>query len=455
MKLSTATNFKPINLMAILICIFIPTFYALCQEISISFDSTNRFFVVNEKLNRELSFLTTYDKLIEAKLFQISDTSFAFEIYYYKDKKILKDRIILSQKDFGGLRAKFDSLISFHKYQLDGLNQEGRIRLIVTSSCLSLGFYGWAIPQILESKNPMAFYTTVGALGIIAPYFLTSNKSVQRADAMLFYYGGTRGIAHGYFLSDIIKIFGNNDRNHLAFSFLFSLGEAIGGYNLAKKLQFSDGTAGSIQVFADFGLLLGLGTSKVLALNTKNSSAIPLLSSLGGSILGYYTAENKNYTYGNGFVFETSGYLGAYTGFSIANLLNIKNDKTIISYVMLSGIASAALTHLMLLKDIHFTTAQGIFSQLGTTGFTLLGAGLGLSISHGREDKGKVVTTLSALTGLVGFAAFYYYFSQEQMPIKPKFSIQFSPQSSLFLLSRNKVIDKNFYSPILSISFKY
>lgn len=441
--------------------IFFIYFEAFPQEIAVPFDSQGKLKSIGEEQNRKLSLFTGYDKFIEAKLFQISDSSFALEIYYIKNNEILKDRKLLGYVEFIELRTKIDTTLSKLSYTLEEPDQEGRIRLIITSIGLSLGFYGWAVPTILDVSNPIALYTTIGALGFIVPYALTTNKFISRSEAMLFYYGGTRGIIHGFFLAEFLDLgddnfFGDID-HYLTFATILSFTEAIGGFGLAHNGRLKDGTAGLIQVFGDFGLLGGLAISYVFELDNQGAGLLTLLSSFGGNIVGFHTAKKRNYTYGDDFVIETSGYLGAYLGSSITQVLNNSTSKTQVLSGLLWGLASTAFTHFKLMRDVHFTTAQGILTQLGTIGFGLLGAGIGYSAFYRSYKNEKFIMPISALTGVAGFAIFYNSFAKAQKPAhsKSSFNINFNPQSLLLGITNNQRFLLNYYLPILSVSYKF
>jgi hypothetical protein len=100
------------------------------------------------------------------------------------------------------------------------------------------------------------------------PYFLTNKTNVSYGQANLTYYGLSRGMIHGLMLSYIID--GNaRPETNFGISVVTGITEGIFGYSLVNKLKLSDGTANTITVYGDNGLMAGL-----LLSNQSNLSLI-------------------------------------------------------------------------------------------------------------------------------------------------------------------------------------
>ena len=122
------------------------------QETQISIDEEGKIEYINSELEQELGLFKEYHNFKEARLFQISDTSYVLEISYRPEDKLLRARLPLSASEVQEFKQKVMNRIE-KKAPTTVLDQEGRTKLIVGSTTLSFGYYGWVIPVYFEADD--------------------------------------------------------------------------------------------------------------------------------------------------------------------------------------------------------------------------------------------------------------------------------------------------------------
>lgn len=132
----------------------------------------------------------------------MNDTSYVLEIVYQPAEEVLRDRQKLTTAEVGELQAWVTGRYGTLEKN-PPLNQDGRTKLLVSSTLLSLGFYSYALPMALSVESgagQTAIYMLTSGAGFFGPYLWTRERSVTEGQAKLFQYEGTRGIAHGTFV---------------------------------------------------------------------------------------------------------------------------------------------------------------------------------------------------------------------------------------------------------------
>jgi hypothetical protein len=389
---------------------------ARAQEVQVPLDREGKIEIIDSDLEKKLGLFTTYQGFREARLYQISDTSFVLEITYQPADRTMKVRLPLTASEVKVLRDKVSLRITEQAPEAT-LNHEGRTSMIIGSTALSLGFYGWAVPVVLETndgKTATALYMLTSGAGFFLPLTLTNSIDVTDANAILYRYGGTRGIIHGILLNNLLLGEAATGKGQVAFGMLGSIGESIAGFSVASNM--TAGKASTIGVYGDFGLGLALGTCGLMDLfdagHEGATAAAVLLGSAGGMIAGNVLSNQQPYTRGDAIVLEGAGLLGAYIPIAALDLFGVEGGKTYDAASMLGSVAGLALAHGSLLRGKDFTTGQGVLIQLGTLGGALTGAGIAYLLSSSRAD-GTLFLTSSAIGAVGGFAITYSLFSKE------------------------------------------
>jgi hypothetical protein len=384
------------------------------QEVQVPLDREGKIEVIDSGLEKKLGLFTMYQDFREARLYQISDSSYVLEITYQLAERTIKTRLPQSASQVADLREKVSQRITVQAPETR-LNHEGRAWMLVGSAALSLGYYGWAVPvalQVEDGKTTVALYMLTSGAGFFVPLALTNNIDVTDAHAILYVYGGTRGILHGVFLNNLLFGGEATARGGIAMGMVGSLVESIAGFSIASKT--TAGTASTMGVCGDIGLGLALGTSGLLDFYDSGQeralAATILVGSGVGLVAGHLLAKDQPYTRGDAFVLEGTSLLGAYVPLAMLDLFNVKSGKTYTAVSMAGAVTGLYLAHGYLLRGKDFTTGQGIMIQLGTLGGGLIGAGIAYLLSSDRGD-GTLLLTSSAIGAVGGFALTYGQFS--------------------------------------------
>ncbi|MBT3209591.1 MAG: hypothetical protein HN704_06490 [Bacteroidetes bacterium] len=436
--------------------VFLAAFTIKAQEIQVSMDEEGKVELIDSKLEKKIRLFSEYKGMIEARLFQSSDTTYVLEILYQPADKLLKIRKPLLQEQVQDFRKMVTASIQQQAPEI-AINQEGRTKLLISTSIHSLGYYGWTVPNVLQIENNKAFvglYMLTSGAGFYIPFALTKKIRVTDADASLSIYGQSRGIGHGVFLT---LLFDENasEQAVLAMGMLASLAEGIGGYVWADRTKMTAGSASAIGVMGDFGIVIGLGTAHITGFfddfNVSKLSASILLGSAAGITSGVLLAGNQSYTKGDAYVLRSAGTLGAYVSLTAAIIAEPNNEKSYTAALTFGSIGGIAIGH-ALTKGHDFTTGQGVLISLSELAGGLIGLGTGYLISSDSDDSYKLFITTSALGAVGGFALMTNYYSKKAHVETKDFALNFNinPHGLLGLAKGNKYNINKMPMPVFS-----
>jgi hypothetical protein len=446
------------SLKLILIISLIFSGLSFAQEVQVSLDVEGKIDVITSKLEKKLLLFPEYSHFKSAHLFQLPDSSFVLEIAYKDAGKKLKARLPLSQTDVDAFRLKVSERIKTKSPKVL-LDQEGRKELIGGSVLLSLGYYGWALPAVLnvqEGKTALALYMLTGAAGFYLPLKLTENMPVTDASATLFNHAGTRGIIHGVALAGLIDETPDY-RSVLASGVVLSIAEAIYGFNAANTYNMHAGTAEVIGAGGDFGLGFGVATAYLLDIKQRGANASMLI----GSGLGYWAGKlesgNQYYTRGDAYVLRSAGMLGAYLPLAFVDLSGTDNNKI---YIGASMVGAALGLHYgrVFVEEKDFSTLQGYLIGLGEVAGGLFGAGLAYLVSSENNDNSSLFLTSSAIGATGGFWLMYNYFSPRAGSTNQASAWDFNINADglIFMAMNKKSSSKLKYQPnLISINYRF
>ncbi|MCK4338804.1 MAG: hypothetical protein KAW87_02290 [Candidatus Cloacimonetes bacterium] len=432
------------------------------QEIQIPIDEEGKIEYIDSKLEQKLGLFAEYSKFREARLFQISDTSFVLEIFYQPQEKLLKVRLPFSLEDTKNFQRKVTERIKQKEPQVV-INQEGRTKLIVGTMGLSLGYYGWAVPVALEVddvKLAVALYMFTSSAGFYIPLSVTRNIPVTDAAATLSLYGGRCGIVHGISLANLLSR-EPSGQGLSASGMLVSIVETLAGFNIANRLNISAGTAETICVGGDFGIGLGLGMAHLANFFGDDKGQAVAGSILLGSGVGLFwgklLADHQPYTRGDAHVLSATGLLGAYIPLAAVDISGTKNEKAYTAASMLGAVVGLGLGH-NLVQGKDFTTSQGNLIRLSELAGGLLGLGVAYLISSEDEDSSVLYLTLSSIGAAGGFWLMYRSYAQSARTSNKgsSWNINIRPEG-LLAFAMGKIISsaKETPLPLLTFDFRF
>ena len=380
---------------------------AAAAEIQVPFDEGGKVTVIDKALEARLGLFPEIEGFEEARLFQVSDTTFSLEIISRLGDKLQKVDRSLSRDDVLALRARVTAAIRATVPEV-ALDQSGRSAFLIGTGLLSLGYYGWALPYALHAKSGSAYggtYMLTSAVGFFGPFFLTRHRSVTDGEATMSLYGASRGIVHGWCMSALIAGEDRSWRDTVTSTMLTSLGEYATGFLVARKVGASAGTAEAVSAVGDLGLGLGWGTYYLADWGNEKLEAGAMLAGSGLGLLGGgVLSRTQHYTRGDAYVLRAVSSLGTYLG--LAASASVSDDaKAAVASSMAGSVAGLAVGHSLLLgKD--FTTGQGVVMYLSEIAGGLFGAGL-LVITGVDTDPAWPYMTASSAGALAGFWVTY------------------------------------------------
>lgn len=427
------------------------------QEINIPADTSGKIFVITSELSSKLGIFKEYEYFQEARLFKIDDSNYFLEINYKSNDLMVRKRINYNQSQLDSFRLDFSKKLASME-TIKPLDQSGRLPLVVTSTILGLGFWGWALPTTFEVDDETLFtglYLLTAGASFALPYYLTMNSEIPKAVGTYSSYGGLAGIAHGMFLFDFINGgISNASSNSVIGTILFSsISEMIINYIIAKNQNFTSGKASTMISTSVFGTFLGLAITDFLNLydTPRLWSGVTLATTGLGYLAGDILTQKQSYSEGDATVLTASGLLGAALPISLIALTESSDSKT---YSIAGSIGACVGLWLgnYITSDVDFESSHGDYIFLGTLGGALIGAGIGVMITSG--DKRNSIPLFTTAGGITGFSALYFSFKGKS----PKGSmssikLQFNPIALTYpLLIKN---DNNPSIPFLQLQFNY
>ena len=433
------------------------------QEVQIQIDEEGKIEYIDSKLEHKLGLFTEYSNFREARLFQISDTSFVLEISYQPQENLLKVRLPFSAEEAKNFQRKVTERIKQKKPQVL-LDQKRRTKLIVGTMVLSLGYYGWAVPAALDvddEKLALALYMLTSGAGFYIPFYLTRNIPVTDAAATLSFYGGTRGIVHGMSLANLFSK-KPSGQGLIASGMFVSIVEAFAGFHIANRSNMSAGTTETIGVGGDFGIGLGLGAAHLANFfDDDQGQAVAgsvLLGSAVGLLGGKLLSNHQLYTRGDSYVLGAAGLLGAYIPLAVVDISGTENEKAYTAASMIGAIVGLGLGHNLLVRGKNFTTGQGNLIRLGELAGGLLGLGVASLVSSEDDNNSTLYLTSSSIGAAGGFWLIYRSYAQSARTSNKDSSLNINIKpEGLIALAMDKVISpaQEIPLPLLTLTYRF
>lgn len=384
---------------------------AHAQETQVPLDEEGRIEAIDARLAGQLGlFVDEYPGFTEARLFEAAEGSFVLEISLRRDGRLVRERQNLSAGEAEELRMMVSRRV-VERAPAAALDQDGRFLLLGQTTFLGLGFYGWAIPTMLNVQDATSFggsYLLTASGSFFVPFLLTQGQPVSYGMANLSRSGATRGVTHGFLLYSLLAgppTLSRQDqgRARLAAGVVTSMAEGVGGYLWARDEAMDPGTSATLANGSDLGLLWGSGVSGVLG-DDNFENRLPAGLALTGAVLGVEggrrLAARRDFTWGDANVMRTGGALGTYGALAAADLLGAEDRRIFWGSAVLGSAAGGVLSDRML-DGRNFSVGQSVLVQLGT----LAGGLTGLGVATLGEGSATTFLTMGAVGATAGFAA--------------------------------------------------
>ncbi|MGB2869305.1 MAG: hypothetical protein WBD36_12700 [Bacteroidota bacterium] len=386
---------------------------SVSQELQVALDIEGRVELITPEMEEKLHLFTDVAGFKEARMFQVSDSVFVLEISYFAAEKNLKQRQTLTAEECGEFRRKVSEKLKVLPPEMV-IDQSGRPKLLTGAVGLGLGFYGWAIPSVLEVNDgrvAVALYlATSGATYAIANS-ATRTSIVTESMATAYYYGATRGIVHGASLYGIFV----GEEGSIRWALLAGMGGSVleGMYSvrLAETYGTDIGTIEAVGLLGDLGIGFGLGSSYVVDAKTGTTAGLTLLGATGGLLVGYGLTSRDQFTSGDVDVLQTAAVVCGSIAFTALDILDVKQDKQYVTGSMV-GLAVGVGIGQQLVSGKNFTSSQGTRIRLAASGGVILGLGIAQIASSDNQDR-TLYLTLGTIGALAGFGLSYAILAPE------------------------------------------
>ncbi|MBK6766688.1 MAG: hypothetical protein IPG71_10340 [bacterium] len=388
-------------------------------------DSIGKVFVITSELESRLGLFQEYPEFLEARLYQASDSGYYLEILERKDSSQVRTRVPKTAEEVVDLRHRVSLAIS-QRAPESLYNHEGRAGLIVNSAILSAGFYGWAIPVAskMDGTASVTTYFFVTAAGILGPALGTDRMDITRATAMMDFYGGSRGIAHGIAVYYALDPKEDHERAPYGWAVVTSLVERAALNAWATKSGMTAGKAAVIGVGGDFGIGLSAALASGYGLwnreHQHETGMMILAGSTAGMVAGTQLADHGHYTRGDGYVLRGIGIVGCALPAAICDVAD-QDGQTAATMAAAGSLVGLGIGH-RLLRDVDFSSSQGFTVLFAEFGFAALAM---TPVLASAVDNSGPYSLAAALSGTAGFALGYAITSKSARTIHQSTELDF------------------------------
>ncbi len=451
------------------------------QETQVAMDAAGRIQVITPELASRLGLFPDVPGFQEARLFSVADASFVLEITTSRRGTVQRERRPFSAAEADAFRRDVSERVT-SRAPSAALDQSGRTKLLVGSTVLGLGYYGWATALAFDpdnSQTAVAVYMLASSTTFFAPYLVTRNRHIPQPVANMALWGAMRGPIHGFLLSYLGDA--RSDKTRFGWSVAFGAAETITGGLVASRLGMNAGRAELTGVGGDIGMGVGLLAANVLGLDDRQrwerfqspgfpadsfptddrtlQAAVTLAASGLGLVGGYLGGGSGDWTVGDAVVFRNVTAIGAIAGLAAGDIVHQPRLITLpppapgfpaYSYYeddfsrphsasALVGTAGAMLLGRALVRGRNFTGGQGTLLTLAPLAGGLIGLGIAYwatpekpydytSPAPARDpnDHSELYLSAAAVGATAGFAALYPTLSRQAKGISSASRFDFS-----------------------------
>lgn len=405
---------------------------AAAQETAVPLDSLGKLYVIDQGLERKIGLFDDYPGFVEARLYQAADSSYALEIIQEVESQQVRRRLPRTPEDVQSLRVHVTRAVLLRSPQAI-YDQRGRGAFLVNSALLAAGFYGWAVPVAADEQDgarAVGGYFFLTAAGVLIPYFTTEQTDISRSQAMMDFYGGSRGIAHGialYYLTDPQT---DSERAPYGWAVIGSVAERLAFGQWARHVKMTEGHAAVIGVGGDAGTALSaiLASGHDLWNEDFQSAAggLVLGGSIAGIVIGDQLAKAGDYSRGDAYVLRGLTWLGAGVPAALGDVVDA-SGKDVSSMATLGGLAALGVGH-RLLRNIEFTSSQGLTVLMVEIAVATMATAV---VVTSEEDNSAPYSVAAALGGTAGFALGFSNAqrSSRELPRHSQVEFDFNPMA--------------------------
>lgn len=389
---------------------------ALAAEVQVAFDPAGRIQRVDEPLARRIGlFVDQHPGFQEARLFAVDDTTFVLEISVAQGGQFSREREVLTREQADALRADVTSRVAALPPEKERVEQGGRATLVTSWTLLGLGFYGWAFPysfDIEDGSAALGSYMLVSGASFFGPLLLTRGQPVNWGPTNMSLYGTTRGILHGWLISEMAKPdegYQNDGKTAIALAMGASVVEGIAGYAIAQSRGMSAGDVATLEVGGDYGMLWGYLASDLAGYTAEDknqdqaTATLTLATGIAGMFAGGMLAGHRAYSFGDIMVMRGGSYVGILVGTACADVGDPAESEPYSAGILLGSLAGLAVGD-RLVDGREFTVGEGTLVQLGGLAGGLTGLGL---VALTRTDDSSPYWFGTALGSAAGYAVTY------------------------------------------------
>lgn len=472
------------------------------QEIQVPVDEAGRIQVITGELARRVGLFGEVEGFREARLFQLADGSFVLEITSSPIGQLRRERRPMSAAEAAEFRRDLTARIAA-RAPTAALDHGGRVKLLVGSTLLGLGFYGWATEEAFnpqDEQTGVALYMLTAAGSFFVPFLATRTVAVSDGAATMALWGGTRGALHGYLVSrlgDAVQ-----DKTKYAWSVAVGATEAVAAGLITQSLGMTPGRAELTGVGGDLGLGTGFGVANLLELDERSKtvtapdgaggtftyqiadrtlqSAAILAGSGLGLVAGSLFGASGDWTRGDAIVFRNVAMMGGLAGLAVGDIIQQPRTVTLTypdssTYTYredyyarthtaggLIGTAAGAVLGRALVGGRNFSTSQGTLLSLSPLAGGLLGLGLAYlaapdespdpAAPYQDNNHSELYLSATAVGAAAGFAVLYPAMAKQARSATLGSNLQFTvnPLAATHLLrgGRGQV-------PLASLSYRF
>lgn len=317
----------------------------------------------------------------------------------------------------------------------------GRAGLLVGHTLLGLGFYGWALPEVLGLEGERARAAThlaAGGLSYLVPDRLTRGAPVGPEHRHMSLWGGTRGILYGHLAASAVTgddRFG--DRAHLTAALAASVAGSVLGYRAVEVEELDEGTALVWTSLADVGSLAGAGIAYAAGLYDdrthrrtldgpwpfhpvivpetrpahRRAPHLAVLAVAGaGLATGRWLGRRDSFSVGDAYALRSAVALGGQLALPVAELaVRGDGDDRAKRYAAgaVAGAAFGVAAGAEVLRGRTLDRRSGLLLNAGQVAGTAGALGLAWFLAPGGDDSAQLYATSAAVGGLVGLAVAY------------------------------------------------
>jgi hypothetical protein len=436
----------------VFICLFLGNLTLNGQELLVPIDGEGKVLRIDHETASRLQLFQDVRGLVDVYLLQLHDSSYVLEVWYKLEGKTLKKRQPMSVEEAVSLRESVTRAI-VQRDPSAGVNQEGRSKFLGSINALALGYYGWAIPAVLEMEGAAAVgvYTLIGAGSFFIPYSATERSEISDEAATLFMYGSTGGILHGIAVGYLIFDDDAKFRGNLVAGMIGGIVEGSLAFSLAKSQKLTSGSVEVIGTLADAGMGYGFGAAYVgeFTNNRRGVAASVLIGSAVGIVTGSVMTSRESYSSGDANVLRATALLCGYLPVAALGIAETGNGRDVALAAMIGGALGIGLGH-SFVSGKDFSTSQGAYIGLSTLG----GGLIGLGIAAITNADSKVYLALSSVGAAAGFSTMYSAYSPLARASAETAGLELSIHPESIALNRLK---KNQSPTVVApfISFRY